>query len=340
MLRKIAFGCRVGFLPLPLVAPAPFHPDGFQPGNAVGCERPLLVGRALIFQPGPQPDAALRHIFFRESKISVLFPVGGCLGVKVFPPGVDRVPDNAQFFQCSGLFRIQGTIPLTGLGIFQPVVQRKPSFVLVPGRDIQVTVNLSVTLRGFQPTRPSGLGAGLPHHADAVQPLDLLRRQTAVLFPAAADAALGLHPLAEAQPRRRPVTQRHIQIAVLRVVNACLRKVMVPGRGQTALQLLKQDAAVLHLLDHLKALGDDPVTLAVGVEPLHGGGHLVLQPRDAAQPLEIVDHIQNQRRFGAAGGQRPADLLLINDGRHGGPEQDHARNTLHMDALVQHIDAE
>ena len=115
---------------------------------------------------------------------------------------------------------------------------------------------------------------------------------------------------------------------------------MIPGRGQAALQLLKQDAAVLHLLDHLKALGDDPVSLAVGVEPLHGGAHLVLQPRDAAQPLEVIHHIQNQRRFGAAGGQRPADLLLINDGRHGGPEQDHARDALDMDALVQHIDAE
>ena len=115
---------------------------------------------------------------------------------------------------------------------------------------------------------------------------------------------------------------------------------MIPSGGQAVFQPLKENAAVLHLLDDLEPLGDDLLPFPVGIEPLDGGGHLLLQPRDTGQTLKVVDYVQNKGRGLGACCQCPADLLLINDGRHGGPEQDHARDTFHMDALVQHINAE
>ena len=205
---------------MPLVAAAPLHPDGFQPGNAVRCERPLLVGRPLVFQPGPQPDACVGHIPFDKGEIAVPLIIEGSLCIKTLPLGIHAVPNHSQRVQLVDLVLLQTAAAIPAAGVADPVAQCKTCLVFVFGWNLQISVGLSVVLRGLQPTRPGGLGAGLPHHADAVQPLDLLRRQTAVLFPAAADAALGLHPFAEAQPRRRPVTQRYVQITVLRVVNA------------------------------------------------------------------------------------------------------------------------
>ena len=80
------------------------------------------------------------------------------------------------------------------------------------------------------------------------------------------------------------------------------------------MQLLKQNAAVMHLLHDLKVVGDDLVSLAVGVQALHGGGHFVLQAADAGQPLEVVDHIQNQRCGAVPCRQGSPDLLLVDDG--------------------------
>ena len=80
------------------------------------------------------------------------------------------------------------------------------------------------------------------------------------------------------------------------------------------MQLLKQNAAVMHLLHDLKVVGDDLVSLAVGVQALHGGGHFVLQAADAGQPLEVVDHIQNQRCSAIPCRPGSPDLLLVDDG--------------------------
>ena len=66
----------------------------------------------------------------------------------------------------------------------------------------------------------------------------------------------------------------------------------------------------------------------------------MLDRGNAGQALKVVHHVQNQGRCCDACRQGPADLLLINDGRHRRPEQDHARDTFHMDALVEHIDTE
>ena len=80
------------------------------------------------------------------------------------------------------------------------------------------------------------------------------------------------------------------------------------------MQLLKQNAAVMHLLHDLKVVGDNLVALAVGVQALHGGGHFVLQAADAGQSLEVVDHIQNQRCGTVPCRQGAPDLLLVDDG--------------------------
>ena len=80
------------------------------------------------------------------------------------------------------------------------------------------------------------------------------------------NTALGRQPFAKAQSRRCGITLWNIQVAMLRIVNACFRKIMVPTRGQACLQPLKQHPAVMHLLNHLKPFGDDLVALTVGIQ--------------------------------------------------------------------------
>ena len=85
---------------------------------------------------------------------------------------------------------------------------------------------------------------------------------------------------------------------MLRIVNACFRKIMVPTRGQACLQPLKQHPAVVHLLNNLEPLGDDPIALAVGIQTMDCFLHLALQTGNAGQALKVVDHIKNQRGCG------------------------------------------
>ena len=63
---------------------------------------------------------------------------------------------------------------------------------------------------------------------------------------------------------------------MLRIVNACFRKIMIPTGRKACLQLLKQYPAVMHLFDDLKSLGDDLITLAVGIQAVDCLLHLAL----------------------------------------------------------------
>ena len=186
----------------------------------------------------------------------------------------------------------------------------------------------------LQPLGPGRFRAGLPDHPDAVQPLDLLLGQGPEGSFAFANLSLGLDPVTEAQTAQRFIAQRDFQIPMLGIVSAGCYKVVIPGGGQAVFQPLKEETAVLHLFDDLKPLGDDSLPFPVGVEPLDGGGHFFLQARDAGQAFKVVHHVQNQGRCRGTCCQGTADLLLVDDGRHRGPEQDHARDTFHMDALV------
>ena len=95
----------------------------------------------------------------------------------------------------------------------------------------------------------------------------------------------------------------------------------------------------MHLLHDLKAVGDNLVPLAVGVQALHSGGHFVLQAADAGQPLKVVDHVQNQRCGAVPCRQGAPDLLFVDDGRNSRAEQNHTRNARNVYALVEHINA-
>ena len=54
----------------------------------------------------------------------------------------------------------------------------------------------------------------------------------------------------------------------------------------------------MHLLDDLEPLGDDLITLTVGIQTMDCFLHLALQTGNTGQALEIIDHIQNQRGCG------------------------------------------
>lgn len=51
---------------------------------------------------------------------------------------------------------------------------------------------------------------------------------------------------------------------------------MLSTGRKTCLQLLEQHPAVVYLLDDLEPLGDDPIALTVGMEPVNGLLHLAL----------------------------------------------------------------
>ena len=163
----------------------------------------------------------------------------------------------------------------------------------------------SVLPRDFLPVAPD--------HPDAVQPRDLLLGQIALDL-SLAHTALGHQPHPKAQTAGRSIQFRDIQIAVLRIVDARLREVVLPTGRKACLQLLEQHPAVVHLLDDLEPLGHDLIALAVGIQTMDCFLHLALQTGNTGQALEIVDHIQNQRGCGVPGGQGTSDLLLVNDG--------------------------
>ena len=160
---------------------------------------------------------------------------------------------------------------------------------------------------------PGQVAVVVPAHTDAVKAFYLLLGQTPGTL-AAANLPLNLQPCSKAQTHRRLVAPRNIQVAVFGMVNACLGEVMIPRRGQAALQLFKQHAAVMDLLHNLKTIRNDLVALAVGIETMHGGSHLVLQAADAGQSLKVIDDIQNKRCRAIPCCQSAANLLLIDDG--------------------------
>ena len=127
---------------------------------------------------------------------------------------------------------------------------------------------------------------------------------------------------------------------MLGCIDACGMEVLLPAVCKAGFQLLEQAAAVLYLLDHLEFIRSNAFALAVGIHPLNGRAHLALQLGNAAKAFKVIHNVQNERRFGLARRQCPADLLLVHNGRDGWPEQDHAGNILDVYPLVEHINAE
>lgn len=106
------------------------------------------------------------------------------------------------------------------------------------------------------------------------------------------------------------------------------------------MQLFKQHAAVMDLFDNFKTIRDDFVTLAVGVETLHGGGHFVLQPTDTGQAFKVIDDIQNKRCRAIPCCQSTPNLLFVDNRRNRRAEQNNTRDTRNMDTLIEHVNAE
>lgn len=140
----------------------------------------------------------------------------------------------------------------------------------------------SVLPRNFLPVAPD--------HADAVQPLNLLFGQDALNL-SLAHTTLSDQPHAKAQTAGRGIQFRDVQVAMLRIVDARLGEIVLPTGRKARLQLLEQHPAVMHLLDDLESLGDDPIALTVGIEPVDRLLHLALQTGNTGQALEIVDNI-------------------------------------------------
>ena len=186
---------------------------------------------------------------------------------------------------------------------------------------------------------PGQVAVVVPAHADTVQAFNLLLGQAPGTL-AAANLPLNLQPCSKAQTHRRLVAPRNIQVAVFGIVNASLGEVVIPRRGQAALQLFKQHAAVMDLLQNLKTVSHNLIALTVGVETLHSGSHLILQATDAGQALKVIDDIQNKRCCAIPCCQSAANLLLVDNRRNRRTEQNDARDALDMDALIEHVNAE
>ena len=137
---------------------------------------------------------------------------------------------------------------------------------------------------------PLAVIAVTPDHTDAVQPCNLLFGQISLDL-SLAHTALGDQPLAKAQSRRCGITFWNIQVAMLRIVNACFRKIMISTGRKACLQLLKQYPAVMYLLNDLEPLSDDLIALAVGIEPMDCLLHLALQTGNAGQTFEVINNI-------------------------------------------------
>ena len=113
----------------------------------------------------------------------------------------------------------------------------------------------------------------------------------------------------------------------------------VPWRAERLLQPLEQLPAVAHLIRQFKPVtGDLAFPVFVGVIG-NDRFHLPAQRRDGIEVVDVVDQVEDHRRFSARRRQRSADLLLVHDGGNGRAAKDHAVQPLHMHALVEHVDA-
>ena len=200
-------------------------------------------------------------------------------------------------------------------GLKNPLSQGIAVRVYILSGHHQVSVGVVVFLCDLKSVLPRDFFSVAPDHPDAVQPRDLLLGQIALDLPLA-HPALGHQPHTEAQTSGRGIQFRDIQVTVFCVVDACLGKIVLPTGRKACLQLLEQYPAVVHLLNDLKPLGDDSITLTVGIEPVNCLLHLALQAGNTGQTLEVIDYIKNQRGCGISSSQGTSDLLLVDDGRN------------------------
>ena len=114
----------------------------------------------------------------------------------------------------------------------------------------------------------------------------------------------------------------------------------IPRGRQRIVQLFKKRDAVAHLVDDLKMRVYNAVASAERFVIGHGDLHFLFDRADAVQVLDVQNDIKNHGLPVLPDGKSPSDLLLVNDGRHRGAQQNHAADIFNMDAFVQRVDAE
>lgn len=75
---------------------------------------------------------------------------------------------------------------------------------------------------------------------------------------------------------------------MLRIVDARLGEIVLPTGRKARLQLLEQHPAVMHLLDDLESLGDDPIALTVGIEPVDRSCISPCKPEILVKPSKLL----------------------------------------------------
>ena len=233
---------------------------------------------------------------------------------------VHPAPNHAQLVQPLDLRRGQSPprhCPcVQGPLVLNPAAQPKAVRGGIPGGHLQIAVGFPIGLGVCIAVLPAAFGGALPHHADGVQPGNLLLGQ----YPkpgSPAHGPLGLQPVAQGQIAVRPIPLGHVQMTVGLEIVPGLGVHHVPGSVQAGFQLLKQPAAVLHFVDQFKPGGMDlTFRMMIGVK---GGQlvHLLTNGGNGVQILHIVDQIHNHGRAALEGAEGPANLLLIQNGRHG-----------------------
>ena len=229
----------------------------------------------MILNPATKRFSICCFIISWNIQISILLHVDCRKCISLFPFGIKYAPYHSHLIQLSNALFRQLSIVSAFPRIVDPLSQRIVIFRFVFRRNLQIPKLFPKFSRFFQTTFPCGIVAVAPLHPDAVQPCDLLFGQVPRNL-SRTNTALGRQPFAKAQSRRCGITLWNIQAAMLRIVNACFRKIMVPTRGQACLQPLKQHPAVMHLLNNFKPFGDDLITLTVGIQAVDCLLHLIL----------------------------------------------------------------
>ena len=229
----------------------------------------------MILNPAAKRFSICCFIISWNIQISILLRIDCRKCIPLFPSDVKYLPRHPQLIQLSDALFRQLSIVSAFPRIVDPLSQRIVIFRFVFRRDLQISKLLPKFSCFLQTTLPCGIVAISPLHANAVQPCDLLFGQVPRNL-SRTNTALGRQPFAKAQSRWCGITFWNIQVVMLRIVNACFRKIMIPTGRKACLQLLKQYPAVMHLLNNLESLGNDLIALAVSIEPVDRLLHLAL----------------------------------------------------------------
>lgn len=124
---------------------------------------------------------------------------------------------------------------------------------------------------------------------------------------------------------------------MLLIIRLLHTKIRFPCRAKIAFENIEQSLAVSRFIDHLKAIGDYPVTLAEIAVVTYRKICLILYRSDTVQIFKIVYYIKYNRSLFLFCRQCSAYLLLIYYRRYRWSEQDNSVYIVHMHTFVEHI---